>query len=237
MLQIIHKKELLDFLNIQEIKMFEDLQLILRKLNKFSNLTKLIDGNDYWISQVYDSVWPFFINSEKIFDNKKYIDIGSGCGFPGLAYSITHPNSKVYLLDSSKKKTDALKIIVEELNLKDRVFIIKDRIENFAHNPKYRNYFDIGSTRAVSSPSTVAEYILPMLNNKGTGILYCGKWTKEDEKKIYKSLKILNGKIQEIINKSLPGNKGDRNIIFIKPIENCPSKYPRLNGKPSKYPL
>ena len=37
------------------------------------------------------------------FDNKKFLDIGSGCGFPGLAYAITHPNSEIYLLILQKK--------------------------------------------------------------------------------------------------------------------------------------
>ena len=69
-------------------------------------LTRLIEGNDYWISQVYDSIWPFKENSNINFDNRKFIDIGSGCGFPGFAYAITHPNSEIYLVDSSKKKTD-----------------------------------------------------------------------------------------------------------------------------------
>jgi len=36
------------------------------------------------------------------FDNKKFLDIGSGCCFPGLAYAITHPNSEIYLIDSLK---------------------------------------------------------------------------------------------------------------------------------------
>ena len=40
-----------------------------------------------------------------------------------------------------------------------------------------RNSFDIATTRAVSNPSTVSEYILPMLKKEGLGVLYCGKWT------------------------------------------------------------
>ena len=103
MIQILHQKELENLLAEREIEMFLQLKVLIQKLNKISNLTRLIEGNDYWISQVYDSIWPFF-DSNKLFENKKYIDIGSGCGFPGLAYAITHPNSEIYLIDSSKKK-------------------------------------------------------------------------------------------------------------------------------------
>ena len=236
-MQILHHKELNEILSSYEIKLFKKLQTILSEINKDRNLTRLIEGDDYWISQVYDSIWPFFLNSNKTLDGKKFVDIGSGCGFPGLAYAITHPNSEVYLVDSSRKKTDALKEIIDELNFSNRIFVINDRIEKIAHNSLYRNVFDIGTTRAVGSPSTVAEYILPMLNKSGSGLLYCGKWNKNDEIKIRNSLDILKGSIAEIKKTQLPEHKGERHIIFIKPEENCPDYYPRAIGKPAKYPL
>ena len=81
--QINSSKEVFDLLSDQEIKTFEKLQIIISELNRVSNLTRLTEGNDYWISQVYDSIWPFLENKNKKFDKKKYIDIGSGGGFPG----------------------------------------------------------------------------------------------------------------------------------------------------------
>tara|TARA_Y100001933_G_C18866737_1_gene508251 strand:+ start:130 stop:843 length:714 start_codon:yes stop_codon:yes gene_type:complete len=237
MMQIIHFKDLNEILSSNEIELFIKLQKILSEINKDTNLTRLIEGDDYWISQVYDSIWPFYLSPNKILDGKKFVDIGSGCGFPGLAYAITHPNSEVYLVDSSRKKTDSLKEIIEVLNLSNKIFVINDRIERIAHHVSYRNIFDIGTTRAVGSPSTVAEYILPMLNRSGRGLLYCGKWDKKDDFKIRNSLNILKGSIAEIKKTQLPKNKGERNIIFIKPEENCPNSYPRAIGKPAKYPI
>ena len=96
--------ELLKLVTEEEIMMFQELRVRIKELNYKTNLTRLIEGDDYWISQVYDSLWTFKENSNKNFDNKRFIDIGSGCGFPGFAYAITHPNSEVYLVDSSKKK-------------------------------------------------------------------------------------------------------------------------------------
>ncbi len=237
MMQIIHYKELNEILSSNEIQLFKELQKIISEINKNTNLTRLIEGDDYWISQVYDSIWPFYLSPNKPFDGKKFVDIGSGCGFPGLAYAITHPHSEVYLVDSSRKKTDSLKQIIDALNFNNKIFVINERIEKIAHNASYRNIFDIGTTRAVGSPSTVAEYILPMLNKTGSGLLYCGKWTKKDEFKIRNSLDILKGSISEIKKTQLPKSKGERNIIFIKPEQNCPNSYPRAIGKPAKYPL
>ena len=229
--------ELVELINQDEIMIFKELQIKIRELNNKTNLTRLIEGDDYWISQVFDSIWPFKILSTKNFDNKKFIDIGSGCGFPGFAYAITHPNSDIYLIDSSKKKTDALKILIKEINFNNNLHIINDRIENLAHQSSFRNSFDIATARAVSNPSTVSEYILPMLKTKGLGILYCGKWDKEDNKNLEGTLDLLKGELKDTRKIFLPKNKGIRNIIFIQPKKSCPEIYPRRIGKPEKYPL
>ena len=89
----------------------------------------------------------------------------------------------------------------------------------------------------MSNPSTVSEYILPMLQSNGLGILYCGKWTNEENKKLENSLKVLKGKIIEIKSTFLPRGKGIRNAIFIKPKGSCPDIYPRSIGKAEKYPI
>ena len=237
MIQILQKKELENFLGEDEFKTFSRLKELIQRLNKTSNLTRLIEGNDYWISQVYDSIWPFFEDSNKLFKNKKFIDIGSGCGFPGLAYAITHPNSEIYLIDSSIKKTNALKEIVKAKHFKNRINIINDRIENIGHNLQFRHQFDIGTARAVSCASTVAEYLLPLLKKNGQGLLFSGKWTSTDHNKLNKAVTLLNGKINDVKFKQLPANKGERHVIFIKSQGNCPISYPRGIGKPSKYPL
>ena len=221
----------------EEIIMFQELQIKIKELNNKTNLTRLINGDDYWVSQVFDSVWPFKAFTNINFDNKKFLDIGSGCGFPGLAYAITHPNSEIYLIDSLKKKTDAIKILVEQINFKNNIHVINDRIENLAHQSSMRNNFNIATTRAVSNPSTVSEYILPMLKKEGFGVLFCGKWTNQESKNLDETLKILEGKVKYKKEILLPRNKGTRNIILIQPKNFCPEIYPRKVGKPEKNPL
>ena len=229
--------EIKQLLTEEEIMMFKELRIKIQELNHKTNLTRLTEGDDYWISQVYDSIWSFKENSKYNFDNKKFIDIGSGCGFPGLAYAISHPNSEIYLVDSSKKKSDSLKKIIKNINFANNIIVINDRIENVAHQSSFRNIFNIATARAVSNPSTVAEYILPMLSMKGYGILYCGKWENEDQKSLEKTLEILEGKITKTKKTFLPRNKGIRNTIFIQPKNICPAIYPRAIGKAEKYPL
>ncbi len=230
-------EEISSLITEEEIIIFQELQIKIEELNNKTNLTRLIDGDDYWISQVFDSIWPFKIITDINFDNKKFLDIGSGCGFPGLAYAITHPRSEIYLIDSSKKKTDALKILIKSINFRNNIHVINDRIENLAHQSLMRNSFNIATTRAVSNPSTVSEYLLPMLKKEGLGILYCGKWTDEESKNLDKTLEILEGKVKTKKKILLPRSKANRNIILIQPKNLCPEIYPRKVGKPEKNPL
>jgi len=230
-------EEILSLITEEEINLFQELQIKIKELNNKTNLTRLTDGDDYWVSQVFDSIWPFKAFTNINFDNKKFLDIGTGCGFPGLAYAITHPNSEIYLIDSLKKKTDALKILVEQINFKNNIHVINDRIENLAHQLSMRNNFNIATTRAVSNPSTVSEYILPMIKKEGFGVLYCGKWTNQESKNLDKSLEILEGKVKDKKEIRLPRNKGTRTIILIQPKNFCPEIYPRKVGKPEKNPL
>ena len=72
MIPIIHSKYFENILNKEQIEIFITLQNTLKKLNQFSNLTKLIEGDDYWISQIYDSIWPFFKDSKSYYDRKKF---------------------------------------------------------------------------------------------------------------------------------------------------------------------
>ena len=75
--------EIFKILSSEEIMIFKNLQKIIWELNKTTNLTRLIEGNNYWISQVYDSIWPFKENLKRNynFDKKKFVDIGSVAAF------------------------------------------------------------------------------------------------------------------------------------------------------------
>ncbi len=52
-------KEILSLITEEEIIMFQELQIKIKELNNKTNLTRLIDGDDYWVSQVFDSIWPY----------------------------------------------------------------------------------------------------------------------------------------------------------------------------------
>ena len=222
------KKQLVQFVQLQEF---------LRERNKKTNLTRLVNGDDFWISQVYDSLLPLQEELEHPQLSHNYIDVGSGCGFPGIAISIAMPNSKITLLDSSSKKTTFLKEVSKEIGLNSRITVVTERAESAGKDAFYRGQFDYAIARAVAPATVVAEYLVPFLNSRGQALIYKGSWSEKDQQRLKKALTALNAEIKQTHNSELPKSRGIRNIIRICSTKKCPNQYPRSIGKPKKQPL
>ncbi len=221
----------------QQIEQFIMLQKLLNHFNSKFNLTKLVADEDYWISQVFDSLWPLQKELTTAHQLRNCIDVGTGCGFPGLAIAISLPGATVTLLDSTRKKTTALKEIIKELGLTSRINILTERIEVTAHRNTHRGQYDLAMARAVANATVTAEYLIPLLKTDGEACLYRGKWNKEEEENLLHALISLKGKISKIQELDLPANRGIRHLIRLKAKSPCPSKYPRPIGVPTKKPL
>ena len=51
--------EIFSLITEEEIIIFQELQIKIEELNNKTNLTRFINGNDYWVSQVFDRIWRF----------------------------------------------------------------------------------------------------------------------------------------------------------------------------------
>ena len=221
----------------KQLAQFIHLQELLKEWNKKTNLTRLVDGDDFWTAQVCDSLWPLHEELQKQELSNKYIDVGSGCGFPGIAVAIAMPNSYITLLDASRKKTTFLKEIAKELGLNSRITVVTERAETAGRDPILRGNFDYAMARAVASANVVAEYLVPFLNSTGQALIFKGGWSESEKQILNKALTELNAEIQRTQKFVLPNNRGVRNIIRISSINKCPNQYPRSIGKPKKQPL
>ena len=90
----------------------------------------------------------------------KYIDIGTGAGLPGLILKIVHPELKIDLLDSNRKKILFCKYIINELKI-DNTKAILDRVEN--RTPEY----DGALFRAVSTIDNLCKMSAHVLRPGG----------------------------------------------------------------------
>jgi len=212
------------------------LQELLRDWNSKVNLTRLVEGADYWISQVFDSVWPLkpWLSSN---EPLKVIDVGTGGGFPGLAMAIALPQATVTLVDSVGRKVQAVAAMAEALGLAERVQLRCERAEKTGRAPECRRQFHLAVARAVAAAPEVAEYLVPLLSADGTALLYRGQWSDEDQRQLLRAAAQLNTRTGTIQIQELPAGRGLRHVIPLHPTGSCPKQYPRAVGVPAKQPL
>ena len=214
-------------------KLYHFYELVV-EFNKSVNLTAITEYDDFILKHYVDSLYITLLNKE--ITNKKYIlDLGTGGGFPGIPLAIACPESQFVLLDSLNKRIRFLSDSVAELSLKN-VTPLHGRAEEFGHNPKYREQFDLCVSRAVANLSTLSEYALPFVKVGGTFVAYKGN-AEEEIKKAKSAFALLGGKIKATEKYFLTENGDERNIIEIEKIKPTPNTYPRGNGKIRKAPL
>ncbi|WP_043369106.1 16S rRNA (guanine(527)-N(7))-methyltransferase RsmG [Cyanobium sp. PCC 7001] len=217
----------------------ERLQEQLRHWNGRLNLTRLVEGDDYWIAQVYDSLWPLvpLLASARALEPLRLIDVGTGCGFPGLAMAVALPNAHLTLVDSVGRKLEAVGAMAEALGLEHRVTLRCERAELTGRRADSRGRFDWAMARAVASAPVVAEYLVPLLKPDGRALLYRGQWTATDRQDLERACRRLRSRVSGVEQRRLPGDRGCRHAVLLEPAGVCPAAYPRPVGIPAKQPL
>lgn len=210
---------------------FGQFKNLLLDYNEKCNLTSLTDEKDIFYKHFLDSC-----AGESLFSkDARVIEIGSGGGFPSVPLMIIREDLKFTLIESTGKKCEFLKSVVDKLDLNcEQVFNI--RAEDGAHSENLREKFDFACARAVARLNTLCEYCLPFVKVGGNFISYKGT-ADEEIKEAENAIRVLGGKIEKIINYELPENMGKRTLIVIKKVCATDKKYPRGNGKERKNPL
>jgi 16S rRNA (guanine527-N7)-methyltransferase len=225
-----------------QVEQLEALQQQLREWNSRLNLTRLVDQEDFWVAQVFDSLWPLLPLLSQASDSAApepltLIDVGTGGGFPGLAAAIALPQARLTLVDSVGRKVEAVRAMADALGLAERVTLRCERIELTGHQAACRGRFDVAMARAVASAPVVAEYLVPLLRPAGRALLYRGQWSDADTAALERAAAPLRARISAILSRELPAERGSRHVLELQPTGPCPRAYPRPVGMPSKLPL
>ncbi|MEB3262801.1 MAG: 16S rRNA (guanine(527)-N(7))-methyltransferase RsmG [Synechococcus sp.] len=223
---------------------FVALQEQLRLWNGRLNLTRLVEGEDFWIAQVFDSLWPFLplLNAAQATTPEagaplELIDVGTGGGFPGLALAIALPEARLTLVDSVGRKVEAVRAMAAALGLAERVSLRCERIETVGREAASRGRFHWAMARAVASAPVVAEYLVPLLRPEGKALLYRGQWSPSYGAELERALHLLRARCGAVEQRTLPAGRGERHALVLEPLAPCPSAYPRAVGVPAKQPL
>lgn len=219
-------------LDEEQISKFYNYMNLLLEWNEKINLTAITEFSEVILKHFIDSLT---INKH-VKENSNLIDVGTGAGFPGIPIKILRGDINVTLLDSLNKRINFLNEVIGELNL-EKIISIHSRVEEFGKDNKYREKFDIVTSRAVANLSTLSEYMLPLTKVGGICICMKGSEIKEEIQNSKKAIEILGGKISQIEEFNLPNSDIKRTIVVITKVKNTPVKYPRKPGTPAKEPI
>ena len=217
--------------NMQVDKFFTYMELLL-EWNEKINLTAITKPEDIILKHFIDSMTV----AQYIKQESKIVDIGTGAGFPGIPLKIIREDLDIILLDSLNKRINFLKEVIDKLQL-TKINAIHSRVEELGKDKKYREKFDVATSRAVANLSTLAEYQIPLVKLDGVCVSMKGSDVKEELELSKNAISLLGGKIEKVDNFQLPKSDINRHVVIIRKIKNTPAKFPRKPGMPAKEPL
>lgn len=161
---------------------------------------------------------------------KRFVDLGSGGGVPGLILAILFPNSEAVLIDARRRRSANLEISVHTLGLGERVSVLCARAEEAGRDPELRGGFDLVVARSFGSPAITAECAAPFLAVGGSLSVSEPPSASDDRWQLegLNALGLAKPELHRI------GEAG----FMVSQLETlCPDRYPRRNGMPEKRPL
>ncbi|NQY41738.1 MAG: 16S rRNA (guanine(527)-N(7))-methyltransferase RsmG [Legionellales bacterium] len=191
--------ECLDFMLVQakQDQLIQHLQLLI-KWNKTHNLTAICGIENMLVLHVLDS-----LSVAKYLQGDRFLDLGSGAGFPGIPLAIALPTKEFVLLEKNRKKSTFIQHVVNELNLTN-VTVVQSRIESFSPNES----FDGLLARAVGETDWIYSKGLRLLHSDK------GKFYLMSARKVIIP-PLLKGKAK-VVNLDVPNLDATRKLLIIE---------------------
>ncbi len=192
--------------------------------NERLNLTGAKAADALWRVHVADSLALLARLSPA--DDQRALDIGSGGGLPGLVLACAAPRLRWLLIDSVRKKVDALNRIIERLGLTNAE-ARWGRAEALAHEPDLREQFAVVTARAVAALPVLVEYAAGFVAVGGTAWFY--KSAAAADREVASARASAKARGFELAGKHayrLAGEDADRVLIGYRKVAPAPASGP-----------
>ncbi len=173
---------------------------LLHKWNQVYNLTSVNDPQQMLTRHILDSI---VVNIH--LKGKRFIDIGTGPGLPGVPLAIVRPESEFTLLDSSGKRVRFLRQVQYELKLKN-IIPVQSRVEDYVSD------FDGVISRAFASLQDMVSLCRHLIT-KPQCCFYALKGVRPDDELVVLPEEI---RLDKIIRLHVPGLNAERHLVILE---------------------
>ena len=202
--------------------------------NDAINLTAIRDPAEVARAHVLDSLAavPLF----RRLGIGRFLDLGSGGGFPGLPLSAALGAERVLLVDSVGKKVQFLTAVIRAVGLQATTAAEQVRAETLAFDPRDREGWPAVTVRAVASLADLVEVALPLIAPGGVLVAWKGTAAEDEVKAAAPALQALRAGPVRILDAGVPGLEDHRLVIVPRggPIDD---RFPRDPAERRRRPL
>lgn len=208
------------------------LSLVIEK-NRVVNLTRITSPEEALQLHVVDSLLPLASAEVRLSGDMRFVDLGTGAGYPGIPLSIM-TDAAGLLIDSVGKKVAAVSEFAEQLGLSG-VLALHTRVEELP--AKYLGAQEYVFARAVAQANVLVEYATPLLRARGRLVLEKGRPTQEEVDASRRAADICGMRLVSRETFELPHQLGHREILVYEKVSRPKIKLPRRTGLAKKEPL
>ena len=223
-------------LSLAQLKLLRRYYEVMVEWNARVNLTSITRWEEVQTRHFIDSLTVSLAIPRNLLQSGRFVDVGSGAGFPGIPLKIAFPGLKATLIDSTAKKTAFLIRLKEALGLHD-VDVQTGRAETIAHDPAFRESFDFVLSRAVASLAVLAELTLPFCRMGGVVVAQKTPGSGVEVQRAFRAITMLGGALKEVREFAVTQLSSPIALVVLEKVAPSPDRYPRRPGIPKKRPL
>ncbi len=184
---------------------------LMMKNQEHQNFTRLLKLKDIAIKHFIDSM----IITEMTELQFPLIDVGTGPGFPGIPLKIKYPDQKILLAEGVQKRVEFLKVVRDELQLKNLDIIGRNINEHFVYP------VNGVITRAVEDISNTLSNTMSCLQEGGQVYFMKGPGVDPEIEAALKKYSEFY-ELSQDIPYDLPHTDNHRRLVVFKKIKNAP---------------
>ena len=207
---------------------------LLQEWNSRMDLTASLEDGEILDRHLIDSLTV--LRTGYVTGNTRWIDVGTGAGFPGLVLAMARPDLEMTLLDAQQKRLNFLQAVIDATGIANAK-TVHARAEEGGRKKELREQFDCAAARAVAPLNVLSEYLLPYVKVGGCALCWKGPALRDELEAGRRAAHLLGGRLEMPIPCPVYGQDWDHMILPIRKTEKTAAAYPRKPGTPKAKPL